>query len=147
VERPYHGNKKQILIGYDYFLKFSPMYPWCFGPIKLLSLDSAIRKTGRRRIFCLCGMDLKADLPLLTKDRVTFLCMWVLGKRHVLKNFWVLGLFPVWSNFSSMDRRRYFIYLFTLLLCWVRYIVAFTNHTWIHPLHHSPLSFLPPFLE
>jgi hypothetical protein len=27
VERPYHGNKKQILIGYDYFLKFSPMYP------------------------------------------------------------------------------------------------------------------------
>jgi hypothetical protein len=51
------------------------------------------------------------------------------------------------------ERQTFFSYNF-FLLCW-GYIVAFMKvltiyqiyHTWIHPLHHSPLSLLPPFLE
>jgi hypothetical protein len=47
-----------------------------------------------------------------------------------------------------------FFPFFLLLLC-CGYIVAFTKalriyqmyHIWIHPLHHSPLSLLPPFLD
>jgi hypothetical protein len=49
-----------------------------------------------------------------------------------------------WGTFS-------FFHYFLKLLCW-GYIVTFTKvltmyHSWIHPLHHSSLSPLPPFLE